>query len=211
MSAGYGGGSTDELVSIRFHAIVVGSAAPAFVAMKIRPKLVAAHTTLLSDAAKPIVEMRPPERSVPQGYGAGHGVFQALFGRPAGGQSASGPYVSRPRWPGSPIAFQSSQTSIAGWYVPFSSMSPSPIQVLQCCFTLAYGNAGLTPPFSDRKTCSRPVNISFETFEWKIVGALNATASRGEGNGAARSVRSVSAIQNTAAWFRGSSSARMPP
>src|SRR5437762_3461800 len=115
MSVGYRGGSTLELVSIRCHAIADASAAPAFVVMKIRPKLVAAQTTLRSDAAGPIVEMRPPERSVPHGYGAGHGTVHGLFGLPAGGHSASGPYVSRPRWPGSPIAFQSSQTSIAGW------------------------------------------------------------------------------------------------
>jgi hypothetical protein len=31
----YRGGSTDELVSIRFHTIVAGSAAPAFVVTKI--------------------------------------------------------------------------------------------------------------------------------------------------------------------------------
>ena len=84
MSVGYRGGSTSELVSILFHAIVAGSAAPAFVVMKIRPKLVAAHTTLLSDAANPIVEMRPPERSSPQGYGAGHATVHGSPGVAAG-------------------------------------------------------------------------------------------------------------------------------
>src|SRR5215211_7255984 len=112
MSVGYRGGSTDELVSIRFQAIVAGSAAPAFLVMKMRPKLVAAQTTFLSDAARPKVEMRPPERSSPHGYGGGQGAVQAEFaGLPAARHSAAGPYVSRPWLPGSPIAFQSSQTS----------------------------------------------------------------------------------------------------
>src|SRR5215208_2237312 len=84
-------------------------------------------------------------------------------------------------------------------------MSPSPFQTLQCCFTFAYGNAGLTPPFSDRKTCSRAVNISFETVGWNRVGVLNATDSRSYRNGAASAVFSVSEIQKPAAWFRGSS------
>src|SRR5437870_8741593 len=116
MSLGYRGGSTAEPVSIRFHTIVAGSAAPAFVVTKMRPKLVPAQTTLLSDAASPNVEMRPPERSSPHGYGAGHETVHGELGEPAGGQSAFGPYVSRPRWPGSPIAFQSSQPSTAGRY-----------------------------------------------------------------------------------------------
>src|SRR5262245_31511754 len=115
MSVGYRGGSTVEVESTRFHTMVAGSAAPAFVETKIRPKLVAVQTTLRSDFARPIEEIRPPERSLPHGYGAGHDTVQAAVGAPAGGQSASGPYVSRPRWPGSPIAFQSSQTSTATW------------------------------------------------------------------------------------------------
>src|SRR5689334_1435845 len=114
MSVGYRGGSTDDVVSIRCHAIVEASAAPAFVVTKIRPKLVAAQTTFLSDGARPSVEIRPPERSSPHGYGAGHETVHAAFGVAAGGQSAAGPYVSRPRWPGSPIALKSSQTSTAG-------------------------------------------------------------------------------------------------
>src|SRR5215208_4833055 len=178
MSVGYRGGSTFELVSIRCHAIVAGLAAPAFVVMKIRPPLVPAQTTLASDAAGSLTETRPPERSSPHGYGAGHGTVHASAGVAAGGHSAVGPYVSRPRWPGSPMAFQSSQTSIGRSYVPFSLMSWLPVQLLQCCFTFAYGNAGFTPPFSDRNTCSRPVNSSFETVGWKTVGALNATCSR---------------------------------
>ncbi len=58
-------------------------------------------------------------------------------------------------------------------------MSPSPIQTLQCSSTFAYGKVGLMPPFSERNTCSRPVNISLLTFGWKSVGAMNAAASRG--------------------------------
>src|SRR6266511_2204525 len=112
MSVGYCGGSTLELVSIRVQTMVAGSAAPAFVVTKIRPALVAAQTTFRSDGTGSIAEMRPPERSSPHGYGAGHGTVQAAVGVAAGGQSAAGPYVRRPRWPGSPIAFQSSQTSI---------------------------------------------------------------------------------------------------
>ena len=90
-------------------------------------------------------------------------------------------------------------------------MSPSPFQLLQCSFTFAYGKFGLTPPFSERKTCSRPVNSSFETVGWNNVGALNAACSRLYRNGAAPVVSSVSAIQKTACWFRGSSSDRSEP
>src|SRR5215213_5405813 len=211
MSDGYRGGSSEDVVSILLQTIEAASAAPAFVVMKMRPPLVPAQTTLLSEGAGASIAMCPPDRSSPHGYGGGQATVQGAVGVAAGGQKASGPYVRRPRWPGSPIAFQSSQTSIGRSYVPFSLMSPSPFQVLQCCFTLAYGKAGLTPPFSERKTCSRPVNISFETFGWKIVGALKATSSRSYRNGFAPAVRSVSAIQNTACWFRGSSRARMPP
>src|SRR2546423_13898322 len=113
MSVGYRAGSTVELVSILCQTIVDGSAACAFVVTKIRPKLVAAQTTFGSDDGS-IAEMRPPDRSSPHGYGAGHGTVQAAVGVAAGGQAAPGPYVRRPRWPGSPIAFQSSPTSIAG-------------------------------------------------------------------------------------------------
>src|SRR6266511_5382435 len=112
MSVGYRAGSTVELVSIRCQAIVAGSAAPAFVVTKIRPALVAAQTTLRSDEAGSTAEIRPPERSSPHGYGAGHATVHGSVGVAAGGQNAAGPYVSRPRWPASPIAFQSSQTSI---------------------------------------------------------------------------------------------------
>src|SRR2546423_1292582 len=114
MSVGYRCGSTSELVSIRCQTIAVGSAAPAFVVTKILPKLVAAQTTFGLEEDGSIAEMRPPERSSPHGYGAGHGTVQGAVGVAAGGQAAPGPYVRRPRWPGSPIAFQSSQTSIAG-------------------------------------------------------------------------------------------------
>src|SRR5215211_689759 len=112
MSVGYRCGSTLELVSIRFQTIAAGSAAPAFVVTKMRPALVAAQTTLRSDGAGSFIEMCPPERSSPHGYGAGHATVHAAVGVPAGGHAARGPYVSRPRCPGSPIAFQSSQTSI---------------------------------------------------------------------------------------------------
>src|SRR5262249_24785056 len=114
MSVGYRGGSTDQVVSIRCHAIVDASAAPAFVVTKIRPKLVPVQTSSLSDGARPRVEIRPPERSSPHGYGAGHGTVHAAFGVAAGGQSAAGPYVSRPGGPASPPGFQSSQTSTGG-------------------------------------------------------------------------------------------------
>src|SRR5215207_8775264 len=115
MSVGYRCGSTAELVSIRCQTIVVGSAAPAFVVTKMRPALVAAQTTFAFDGAGSLTEMCPPERSSPHGYGAGHATVQAAVGVAAGGHRAAGPYVSRPRCAGSPIAFQSSQTSIAGW------------------------------------------------------------------------------------------------
>src|SRR3954453_17678858 len=109
MSVGYRAGSTSDVVSTRCQAIVDGSATPAFVVTKIRPKLVAAHTTLRSVGDNPMAEMRPPERSVPHGDGAGHAPVPAAVGVAAGGHAAAGPYVSRPRWPASPIAFQSSQ------------------------------------------------------------------------------------------------------
>src|SRR5262245_66103797 len=97
MSVGYRGGSADEVVSLRCHAIVDASAASAFVVTKIRPKLVAVQTVALSEADRPSVEIRPPERSSPHGYGAGHETVHAAAGLVAGGQSAVGPYVSRPR------------------------------------------------------------------------------------------------------------------
>src|SRR5215203_3122783 len=84
-------------------------------------------------------------------------------------------------------------------------MSPFPNQTLQCCFTAAYLNAGLTPPLSERKTCSRFVNMSLLTFGWNTVETENDAASLSYRNGAAPGVRSVSAIQNPASWFRGSS------
>src|SRR5215471_17135410 len=97
MSVGYRGGSTSEVWSIRFHAIVDALAASAFVVTKIRPKLVAAHTTLRLFGDSPIAEMRPPERSSPHGNGAGHATVHVALGFAAGGQSAFGPYVRRPR------------------------------------------------------------------------------------------------------------------
>src|SRR4029450_3845990 len=142
MSEGYRGGSTSHVWSIRFQAMEAALAAPAFVVMKIRPALVPAQTTFRSDGAGVFIEMRPPERSSPQGYGAGQGTVQGSPGVAAGGHAAAGPRVSRPRWPGSPIAFQSSHTSIAGSYVPFSSMSPSPIPRVQCSFPARGGEAG---------------------------------------------------------------------
>src|SRR5215203_6170625 len=181
MSDGYLGGSTLDDVSILLHAMEAGFAAPAFVVMKMRPPLVPAHTTFGFDADTSSIETWPPERSSPHGYGGGQGTVQTWFGSGllGFGHRAAGPLVSRPAWPGSPIGFQSSQTSTDGTYVPFSSMSPSPFQVLQCCLTFAYGKAGLTPPFSERKTCSRPVNRSLPTSGWNTVGAEKATASRG--------------------------------
>src|SRR3954470_16981852 len=139
MSVGYRAGSTSDVVSTRCQTIVVGSAAPAFVATKIRPKLVAAQTTLRSVGDRPMAEMRPPERSSPHGNGAVHATVHAPAGFAAVGHSAAGPYVRRPRCAGSPIAFQSSHTSIGRSYVPFSLMSPSPTHTLQCSFTFAYG------------------------------------------------------------------------
>src|SRR5215207_9286106 len=115
MSDGYRGGSTAEVWSILRHTIVAGFAAAAFVVTKTRPALVAAQTTFVSDAEGVLIETWPPERSSPHGYGPGHATVQPAAGFAAGGQKAAGPYVSRPAWPGSPIAFQSSQTSIAGW------------------------------------------------------------------------------------------------
>src|ERR687898_372612 len=115
MSVGYRGGSTDEVWSILRQTIEAGFAAAAFVVTKMRPALVAAHTTLVSDGDGVLIETCPPERSSPHGYGPGHATVQRAFGGlPGAGHSAAGPYVSRPGWPGSPIAFQSSQTSIAG-------------------------------------------------------------------------------------------------
>src|SRR3954451_7441678 len=137
MSVGYRAGSTVDVVSTRCQTIVDGSAAPAFVVTKIRPKLVAAQTTLRSVGDRPMAEMRPPDRSSPHGNGAVQATIQAAAGVAAGGHAAAGPYVRRPRWPASPIAFQSSQTSTLRTYVPSSSMSPSPVQLLQCSFTFA--------------------------------------------------------------------------
>src|SRR5215213_2718688 len=178
MSDGYRGGSSEDVVSILLQTIEAASAAPAFVVMKMRPPLVPAQTTLLSEGAGASIAMCPPDRSSPHGYGGGQATVQGAVGVAAGGQKASGPYVRRPRWPGSPIGFQSSQTSIGRSYVPFSLMSPSPIQRLQCCFTFAYGKVGFTPPFSERNMCARPVNISLLTFRWNTVGTMNAASSR---------------------------------
>src|SRR5215211_2587418 len=114
MSVTYRSGSTLEPVSIRCQTIWAGSGASAFVVTKTRPVLVAAQTTLPSDRAGSSAEICPPERSPPHGYGAGHATVHAAVGVAAGGQRAAGPYVRRPRCCGSPIAFQSSQTSIAG-------------------------------------------------------------------------------------------------
>src|SRR5215204_2184474 len=137
MSDGYRGGSTSDVVSILRQTIEAGSDARAFVVMKMRPPLVPAQTTFGLDGDGASIEMWPPERSSPHGYGAGQATVHAAVGVPAGGQNANGPYVSRPRCAGSPIAFQSSQTSTDGTYPPISSMSPSPIQRLQCSFTFA--------------------------------------------------------------------------
>src|SRR3954471_12183926 len=111
MSVTYRPGSALELVSIRCQTMSAGFGASAFVVTKTRPALVAAQTTLPSDRAASSVEMCPPERSSPHGYGAGHATVQAAVGVAAGGHNANGPYVRRPRCPGSPIAFQSSHTS----------------------------------------------------------------------------------------------------
>src|SRR4051812_25819796 len=99
MSVGYRAGSTADVVSTRCQAIADGSAAPAFVVTKIRPKLVAAQTTLGSVGDRPMAEMRPPERSSPQGNGAVHANVHAAAGFAAGGHAAAGPYVRRPGWP----------------------------------------------------------------------------------------------------------------
>src|SRR5215208_7490086 len=114
MSVTYRSGSTTALVSIRCQTICDGSAASAFVVTNTRPVLVAVQTTLPSDRAASIAEIWPPERSSPHGYGAGHDTVQAAVGVAVGGHAAAGPYVRRPRCCGSPIAFQSSHTSIAG-------------------------------------------------------------------------------------------------
>ena len=90
-------------------------------------------------------------------------------------------------------------------------MSPSPVQLLQCSFTFAYGKFGFTPPLSERNTCSRPVNISFEIVGWKNVGAANATCSRSYRNGAASGVFSVSEIQKTPSLSRGLSMIEIEP
>src|SRR5918992_560869 len=178
MSDGYRGGSASEDVSIRRHSIVDGSDASAFVVMKMRPPLVPAHTTLRSDGAGAFMDTWPPERSSPHGNGPVHATVQALPGMPAGGQSACGPKVRRPGCSGLPIAFQSSQTSIAGSRVPFPFKSRLPVQWLHRSFTVAYGKLGFTPPFCDRNTCSLEVNISLLTVGWNTVGAMNATSSR---------------------------------
>src|SRR3712207_6831307 len=138
MSVGYRPGSFVAVESSRRQMMVAGSAAAAFVVTKMRPALVAAQTTFLSDGAWVFIETWPPERSSPNGpppAGMVHAVVHAPFGAVAVGHSAAGPNVSRPAWPGSPIAFQSSQRSTAGTYVPSSLMSPSPSQYAQCSFT----------------------------------------------------------------------------
>src|SRR5215216_7666604 len=96
MSDGYRGGSTSDVVSILLQTIEAASAAPAFVVMKMRPPLVPAHTTLASDDAGASIEMWPPERSSPHGYGAGQLTVHGAVGVAAGGHSAAGPYVRRP-------------------------------------------------------------------------------------------------------------------
>src|SRR3954454_16553360 len=114
MSVGYRAGSTADVVSTRCQTIVDGSAAPAFVVTKIRPKLVAAQTTLRTVGDRPMAEMRPPDRSSPHGHGPVPAPVQPAAGVAAGGHAAAGPYVRRPTWPALPIAFQSSQTSTFG-------------------------------------------------------------------------------------------------
>src|ERR671923_2982675 len=105
MSDGYRGGSASDVASIRCQTMDAGFAAPAFVVMKIRPPLVPAHTTFALDGAGSFIEMWEPERSVPHGYGAGQETVHTWFGLgfAGSGQSAAGPWVSRPPWPGSPI------------------------------------------------------------------------------------------------------------
>ena len=56
-----------------------------------RPALVAAQTTFVSDGDGVLMETCPPERSSPHGYGAGHATVHAPSGFAAGGQAAAGP------------------------------------------------------------------------------------------------------------------------
>src|SRR3954451_345547 len=104
MSVGYRAGSTADVVSARCQTIVDGSAAPAFVVTKIRPKLVAAQTTLRSVGGRPMGEMRRPDRSPPHGNGAVQPTVRAAAGVAAGGPAAAGIHVRRPTWPAFPIA-----------------------------------------------------------------------------------------------------------
>src|ERR671922_1557467 len=103
MSDGYRGGSAAEVVSIRCQTMDAAFAAPAFVVMKIRPPLVPAQTTFALDGAGSFIEMWPPERSVPHGYGAGQETVHGAFGVGAGGHAAARAEVSRPGGAGSPL------------------------------------------------------------------------------------------------------------
>ena len=91
MSVGYRGGSTVDVWSIRRQTIEAGLAAAAFVVTKMRPALVAAQTTFVSDDDGVLMETCPPERSSPHGYGAGQATVHAPPGFAAGGQAAAGP------------------------------------------------------------------------------------------------------------------------
>src|ERR671922_1580505 len=103
MSDGYRGGSAAEVVSIRCQTMDAAFAAPAFVVMKMRPPLVPAQTTFALDGAGSFIEMWPPERSSPHGYGAGQETVHGAFGMPAGGHPAAGPEVRPARGAGVPI------------------------------------------------------------------------------------------------------------
>src|SRR3954454_19906446 len=114
MAVGYRGQLAVDVVATRGQTIVDSSCGRAVVVTKIRPKLVAAQTTLRSVGDRPMSEMRPPDRSSPHGNGAVPATVQAAAGVAAGRAGAAGPYVRRPTWPAFPIAFQSSQTSTFG-------------------------------------------------------------------------------------------------
>ena len=57
MSVGYRGGSTDDVWSILRQTIEAGLAAAAFVVTKMRPPLVAAQTTLVSEGEGVLIEL----------------------------------------------------------------------------------------------------------------------------------------------------------
>jgi hypothetical protein len=106
---------------------------------------------------------------------------------------------------GSPIAFQSSQTRRRGWWRARRCWSP--FQLLQCCFTVAYGKFGLTPPFSDGRRAPAGEQ-QLETVgeqRGRLRGLLAVVV-----NGAAPVVSSVSLIRRCLLVSRPSSAGEPP-